>query len=201
MNSLQQINQTQLKFYNEVRYFLFLIKNGQYYVKPNVNIKSFKDILHNNTGLNIPQNVSNFMIACENNQKVNYSENSIKQSLQDVFQMHNFFDWCDAFIHPFINLNELIVLSSNSKKYIMKHIFLEMYYRNKVQHNFNYDNDQNILLSFNEQIEVMEFFCKYGFHSEIGYVKKLTNTNKNILINNCVVIFDDEPIWVKKIDN
>lgn len=55
-------------FYTKVKYFLFLIINGNPLCK--TKIQSPADILHNNTQLNLPNDVTIFLINCEKNNNI-----------------------------------------------------------------------------------------------------------------------------------
>ena len=46
-------------------------------------------------------------------------------------------------------------------------------------------------------MEIMEFYCKYGTHSNIGYYKKITQLKKSNVTHKCLDILDEKLEWVK----
>lgn len=111
------MDSSQELFYQKVRYFLFLVENGNYTFKTNIKLPS--EVLHDNLYWKTPTIVENFLIASESGEQTEYSEEQIKKALVDEFKLCDCFDWCDSFIHPFINLDDLDYMLPNAKKYIM----------------------------------------------------------------------------------
>ena len=195
------MEQKQQLFYKKVKYFLFLIENG--YNSFGTKIKLPDKLLLNDLSIKVPNKIKKFIIACESNNSIQYSEEKIKQILLDNFKLCDYFDWCDTFIHPFVNLNELNNMPIKVKKYIVTNIFEEINYHNKEYNNIDL-NDDNVDdvddITFEDQIKIMEFYCKYGSHSQIGYIKELTYLDKNEVYTKFATILKKKLKWISNIE-
>lgn len=191
------MDHTQKMFYERVKYFLFLVQNGNWTAKSE--IKSANDITHNVTHNKKRRQtiITKFLKDSENCRKTDYTQEEIKDELLEKYRLCDCFDWCDTFIHPFINLNDLQNMSSKSRKYITTIIFREMLYHNRSMKDIKYLSLGSDELSFEETIEVMEFHCKYGSHSLIGYVEKLTHIDKDNIADQCALILNEKLDWVQ----